>query len=132
MLNLLIVDKMAWMAHMMATALADEPNLRIVGVTSDPREALAQAIWCDVIAISAELPEDAAPDLVEEISRNYPSVKVMVMDLEQDSATAARHIRAGARELVYVDDSLDDLLAKAQGTLAGLALILPATIASTT
>lgn len=57
---------------------------------------LARGRKCDVLLVSATIPNDGALEIVRTVAQAEPGVKVLVRDLAEAHQPATRYIEAGA------------------------------------
>jgi len=80
---------------------------------------------CDIILVSATLPENGALTLTKEISRNYPATKVLVVGLPESTNAILQYVMAGASGYVLQDVTVDKLFKNIQAVQEDKALVSP-------
>jgi DNA-binding NarL/FixJ family response regulator len=111
-IRLLIVDKLRCMCDAMVSILQNEADISVTNVATTMHEALHQLDHCDVVLVSADLPDEGALELIRAATAGHPEVKVIAMDVAGSVAGALRYVKAGAAGYVLEEDSVDELLAK--------------------
>jgi DNA-binding NarL/FixJ family response regulator len=97
MTRLLIVDQDRPDPHAMMAALAHQPDIELVGVVNTLDAALAALAKCDVIMVSATLPQGGALELIKAVVNLDPWVRVLVTNLaEAQDVSVPPYIEAGA------------------------------------
>ncbi len=69
-----------------------------VGFANSVEEALtlARGRKCDLLLVSATIPDDGALEIVRTVVQAEPAVKILVRDLAEAHQPATRYIEAGA------------------------------------
>jgi DNA-binding NarL/FixJ family response regulator len=67
-----------------------------IGFAGSVDEALAQARRCDVVLVSATLPEGRALAIVAAVAQAEPRVRVLVKDLVETEQGVVPYLKAGA------------------------------------
>ncbi len=67
-----------------------------VGYANSLEEALSQARACDMLMVSAMLPEDRALEIVRAVAQAEPRVRILVKDLGESHQAPQAYIEAGA------------------------------------
>lgn len=125
MIRVFVVDEVPLVADVLAAVLREEEDIEVVGHTDSPDEALERADSCDVVLLSATLPDGAAVTFAEQISRLEDAPHVLVTGVADFEATIVRYIEAGASGYVLRDDTVQDLLANIRAARANEALVSP-------
>lgn len=124
MTRVLIVDQIRLMCDIIATALEDEPGLDVVGCCTAP-EVAANIDACDVMLVSAGLPNNGALELIRKVAGNGATAKVVVFGLPELEPVVVRYIEAGAAGYVPPEASLGELVDNIRAAYDGRALISP-------
>src|ERR1700685_4348714 len=101
MIRVLIVDDSATMRALIASVLASDPEIEVVGQAADPlqaREAI-KALNPDVITLDVEMPNMNGLEFLEKLMRLRPMPVIMVSTLTSRGAEAT----LAALELGAVD-----------------------------
>ncbi len=113
-MSVLIVDRSQFMADTMSEILKSQPGVEIVDITTDPDAALRQIDQCNTLIVSAALPSNRALELVRVSIVRNPHIKIIVMDLVGPGPAAAAYLQAGATACCYEEETIAELLRKAQ------------------
>ncbi len=119
MIRLLIVDRSQLMRDVMMIVLQNERDLHIIGFASTVEEALVQANGCDMVLVSANLPNGLACDVISAVAQRWPEVKVVAIDVNVGRAGISPYLAAGASGCVFEDDSVDRMLRKVRALCNG-------------
>ncbi len=96
MTRLLIVDQGRPTSLAMKAALKHQPEIELVGVVESVNDALAALEKCDMIMVSATLPNRGALELVKAVVNLDPWVRVLVTNLAEAQESSNPYIDAGA------------------------------------
>ena len=125
MIHLLIVDRLQTMCETMVAVLREEPDICVVGVATTPGQGLALLSGCDMVLVTANLPEDGAIDFIHAVSRVDPHKKVLAMDVKDGQSAAAYYMDAGAADCVLENESVEELLSKVRAIYRGAQMAQP-------
>ncbi len=125
MIRVLVVDEVALIADVLATVLREEEDLEVVGCYETAEGVEAHVDDCDVVLLSASLPDGAALELTERISRRKDAPRVLVTGLAGLEAEILRFIEAGAAGYVLREDTAEDLLRNLRAAGRDRALVAP-------
>lgn len=110
MIRTLIVDEHRINATVLASVLAEEPDVDVVGVATTPEEAIAGLERCDVIIVSTSIEEEAALEIARMSVMSEQTAKALIMGIPESEEVILRYIEAGASGFVLKDDSIEGLL----------------------
>lgn len=115
--KLLILVQERTFADALSTRLEAEQDIKIVAAlhTRSPLTRLFTRSAADVVLIDADLPDQAALHLCEELSRLDDAPHVILLSQSTDPRSIVRAIEAGAVGWVRKDESLDRLIAVIRG-----------------
>jgi DNA-binding NarL/FixJ family response regulator len=127
MIRVGIVHKSRMVASLLASAMADEPDILVVGYVHTEKEALAlvNRSGCDIAIIDAQLDDQTALRLTRELFNSYPAVKVLIMGLHEHKRLILQYIMAGAAGYVLEELPAASLLASIRALYSDRALITP-------
>lgn len=107
---LLFVDRSQFMVDTMVSILKSRPDIKLIAVTANIDEAFSRIDECTTLIVSAALPGQRALALITKVRRMYPSVRIVVMDIDRAGMMAQEYLRAGATVCAYEEDTIADLL----------------------
>jgi DNA-binding NarL/FixJ family response regulator len=104
-----------------------EPAYEVVGVVADGRTLLdaAQKLKPDLIVVDVGMPQLNGLDATRQIKRLIPSVKVMVVTMNEDSTLVAEAFRAGASGYILKHSAAQELLQAIQEVVKGASYLSP-------
>lgn len=79
-IRVMIVDDVAIVRRLVADALAVDPELQVVGMAANGREALAKipSLAPDLIVLDYEMPEMDGLETLRELKRSWPRIRVVL------------------------------------------------------
>lgn len=127
MIRILIVHPQRLVCSLYASVLDDKPNILVVAQATTLNEALAQIAEsrCNIVLVSATLPENGALALTKELAQEYPSIKVLVVGLPESKYVILQYVMAGASGYVLEDVNIDLLFEHIQAAQEGKAIVSP-------
>jgi DNA-binding NarL/FixJ family response regulator len=125
MIRLLLVNEFRLMCNVLASVLEDESDIEIVGITTNVKDALAQAPQSDVLLVSTRLPDNGALRLTRAVNEAELPGRVLILGLAETEAEVIKYVEAGAAGYVLQDDSVDELLRNIRAAYNGEALVSP-------
>ena len=126
-INILLVNEIPLMGNVIAVALEDEPDIRVVARVTSLEEALrvVQEKEVDVALVSTRLPDQGALKLTSAITELAPATKVLALGLTEEKKRVLRYVEAGATGYVLKDDSLDDLIENVRAAMDDKVFVSP-------
>jgi len=106
----LIVDEHRITGTVLASVLAEERDVEILGVATTVDEALQHIENCDVMVVSTSITEGSAMELARASVSTERAAKTLIMGIPQSEEVILRYIEAGAAGFVLKDDSIEGLL----------------------
>ena len=87
--KVLVVDDSSTMRGLIATALAKDPEIEVVGQAEDPLQArqAIKALNPDVVTLDVEMPNMSGLEFLEKIMRLRPMPVIMVSTLTSRGAS---------------------------------------------
>ena len=125
MIHVLIVEPQCLNGTLMASLLQNQPDVHVIGHVPDVSGARQQAEQCDVMLVSAELPDGGALELTRALRTARP--KVLITGLIDSPALILSYIEAGAAGYVLCEGTSDELIRNVQAVHAGQ-VYLPSSI----
>jgi DNA-binding NarL/FixJ family response regulator len=127
MIKLLICDDQAVVRDGLSIMLNLAPDLEVVAVASNGREAVQlSADWQpDLILMDLKMPIMNGIEATRQISAAQPLVKILVLTTYDDDEWLFEAIRAGAAGYLLKDMAHSDLVSAIRGTVAGKAYVDP-------
>jgi two-component system NarL family response regulator len=126
-INILLVNEIQLMGNVIAAALEDEPDIKVVGRATNVDDAikLVQEIDVDVALVSTRLPEQGALKLTGAIAEMAPDTKVLALGLTEEKKRVLRYVEAGATGYILKDDSLDDMIENVRAAVDDKVFVSP-------
>jgi two-component system NarL family response regulator len=126
-INILLVNEIQLMGNVIASALEDEPDIKVVGRVTNVDDAmkLVQEIDVDVALVSTRLPDQGALKLTNAITGLAPDTKVLALGLTEEKKRVLRYVEAGATGYILKDDSLDDMIENVRAAVDNKVFVSP-------
>jgi DNA-binding NarL/FixJ family response regulator len=101
--------------------LGKVPNIQLAGETGEGQqvEALAGRIVPDVLVLDVNMPGLDAVGVTSRLTKQHPTLRVLVLTAFDDEAYAAGLLAAGATGYVLKDEALDSLAAAVRSVARG-------------
>jgi DNA-binding NarL/FixJ family response regulator len=127
MIRILLVDDQTLMRQGIQMLLDLEPDIEVVGVAGNGREALAavERLQPDVVLMDVRMPEMDGVAATRELTRQFPQVGVIILTTFDDDEYVFEGLKAGARGYLLKDISSDEMAEAVRTVAAGQALIQP-------
>jgi DNA-binding NarL/FixJ family response regulator len=108
--------------------LERHPHFEVVGEATSSREAieLVNNVQPDVVVMDIRLPGTSGIEACEEITRRYPTTKVIMLTSYAEDEMLFSSIRAGASGYILKQIGGDDLIRALEAVARGEALLDPA------
>ncbi len=123
MIRVLLVNEVPLVSNVIAAVLDGVPDIQAVGSATTVEDALAQVSTCDVLLVSARLPNDGALRLTQAVAETDPTTRVLVLGLAESKERVLEYIEAGASGYVLKDDSVEEMLERIRAARAGRAQV---------
>lgn len=123
--RIFIVHENKVLAGQAMAAFAQDPNIRVMDMLETASDALAYIGEnnCDVVLLSATLPQDGALTVAKTLRRRGVQAKVIVTGLVNDTREVIRYIAVGAAGYALRRDGIDAWLRQVHAVRTGKALI---------
>lgn len=127
MIRILLVNEIHLMSNVIAVALEDEPDLKVVGQATSVDEALAFLVNndVDVALVSTRLPDQGALQFTRSLMRSNSSTKVLALGLNEVKEQILPFVEAGAVGYLLKDDSVDHMIACIRNAQNNQAIVSP-------
>ncbi len=129
MIHIVIVDQVRLILESISAALAGETDITILGVATSRDETLSMLQThekpCDVVLISADLPDEDSLILVRECAELDPAPRVLVMGVPEAEPVIMTYIETGAAGYILKDDTVAHLLQNIRAAHNGEAIVSP-------
>jgi two-component system nitrate/nitrite response regulator NarL len=104
-IRILLVDDMPLFRHAIATLIADQPNLKVVGEAENGLHAIemARALKPDLIVMDVEMPTMDGVEATRRIRDEMPGVKVVILTVSEADDPLFDAIRYGAHGYLLKD-----------------------------
>ena len=121
MIKLLIADDHVLIREGVKNLASKEPDLKIVGETSDPLQVLesAKKLRPDLIILDISMPGKSGLDVLKELKIFIPEINVLMMSMLPEEQFAKRVLKAGASGYITKDSSPEELLLAIRKTAEG-------------
>lgn len=127
MIKILIVHPTRLISSLLAAVLREEEDIFVSGQAQTVAEALFQlaAAPCHIALVAANLPDDGALRLTEQITAAHPEVKVLVFGLPKAEQVILQYVMAGAAGYVLQEVPIERLFANIRAAHEDKALVSP-------
>jgi DNA-binding NarL/FixJ family response regulator len=127
MVRILIVHPSSLVRSLFAAALDDRPNMEVVAQAATVKEARWQVETgiCNIVLVSANLPDHGALDLTKLLTQEFPAVKILVVGLPESKYAILQYVMAGASGYVLQDVTVEELIKNIQAVQDDKALVSP-------
>jgi len=131
MIRAIVVHQTKLISNIIASVLSDEPDISVVGRVSSIDEALAllELVDCNMILVSARLPDKGALKLTEAVNQKAPEIVVLVYGLPESEYLILQYVMAGASGYVLQDVPPERLLDNMRAAHEDKALVSPSVAA---
>jgi two-component system, NarL family, response regulator DevR len=130
-IRLLIVDDHEVVRLGLRTLLGDEPDLQVVAEAGTAEEALVQVAnhHPDVAILDIQMPGRSGLDACQEIRKNFPETRVVILTSHGGADFAERALRAGASGYVLKQVGNEELVRAIRAAKRGETALDPRTAA---
>lgn len=127
MVRILVVHPTLLVCSLYASVFDERPNMEVVAQATTTRDALKQieTCNCNIVLVSASLPDNGALEITKEIAQKYPAIKVLVVGLPESKNAVLQYVMAGASGYVFQDVTVENLFKHIQAVQEDKALVSP-------
>lgn len=121
MIRVLLVDDHVVVRLGLRTLLSSHPDMQVVGEANDGGEALAflEKHEVDVVVLDLTMPGMDGQTATREISRRFPSVRVLILTMHDEEDYLIPLLEAGAAGYIVKDSASADLVEALRAAAAG-------------
>jgi DNA-binding NarL/FixJ family response regulator len=125
--RVLVVDDHDLFRVGLASLLATEPDIEVVGQASGGRAAvqLTHELRPDVVLMDLRMPDLAGPDATRMILERDPSVRVIALTVLSQDDDVAGAVEAGACGYLSKDEPIEDVVTAIRAAAQGAAWLSP-------
>ena len=129
-IRVLIADDHPVFRDGLASLLATQPDVDVVGTAGDGAEAvgLATELAPDVVVMDLQMPEMNGIDATRVLAESMPAVRVLVFTMGEEDGTVLAAMRAGARGYLVKGASQEEVV-RAISTVQAGGLVFGASLA---
>ena len=126
MMRIVVVHQTRLIANIIASVLEEEPDLAVVGRAStvDEAEHLVRVTRCDLVLVSALLPNGGTLQLTRDLV-DRENVKVLIIGVPDSEQIILQYVAAGADGYVLQDVTVERLLENIRAAKADRAIVSP-------
>ena len=126
MIRIVVAHQTRLIANIIAAVLEEEADFVVVGRTSTVEEAehLVRVSGCDLLLVSARLPNGGALQLTHDLA-GHNDTKVLVIGVPDSEQIILQYATAGADGYVLQDVTVERLLANIRAAMADRAIVSP-------
>ena len=119
--RIMVVDDHPLLREGVAALIATEPDLQLVAMAADGREAIEQfrATRPDVTLMDLQLPGSNGTDVLIAIRGEFPRARIIMLTTSDGDGEIQRALRAGAAAYLLKSMAKDDLLAVIRSVHSG-------------
>lgn len=123
----MIVDDQQIIREGLAGMLSSEPDLELVGVAENGREALALALTTkpQLVLMDLRMPLMGGAQAIREIRKVLPETRFIVLTVYDNDEELFEALRAGAKAFLLKDVSREELVSVMRSVAAGKAHLQP-------
>jgi len=111
-INVYLIDDHPVVREGFARALADEPDMAVVGQAGTAAEALRETAQCkpDVVLVDLNIPDRDGIELLGALRAQLPAAKLLVLSGYDDEFRVAEALRAGAQGYLVKTSKLEEVI----------------------
>jgi DNA-binding NarL/FixJ family response regulator len=126
-LRILLADDHRMFADGLASLLAPEPDLEVIGTARDGRQAVKAALELapDVVAMDVSMPGLSGIEAARQIVAQNPAIRILCLSMHRERQYLQAALEAGASGYVLKDDAPDVVIAAIRCVAAGGTYLCP-------
>lgn len=126
--SVFIVDDHALVRAGLSTIIDSTADLQVCGEATSVNEAVrsVQELAPDIAVVDLTLRQSDGLDLVKQLRRRFPQMKILVSSMHDEILYAERVLRAGGMGYIEKSESSDTLLTAIRHVLSGRVYLSPA------
>lgn len=127
-LSILIADDHGIVREGIRALLDSQPDLEVVGAAENGRQAV-EMVWKlkpDLVIMDVAMPDLNGIDATRQLTKDYPSLKILALSTHSDHSYVREMLRAGAAGYLLKDCYFDELLFAIRAIQAGQSYLSPA------
>ena len=111
MINVLVVDDQKTSQQYLKTVLEVEPDLKIVGLANNGKEAIEQVakLQPNIVIMDIDMPVIDGLTATKVITERYPLTKVLIFSLNDDDKSLSHAIEVGSKGYLYKSTPSEDI-----------------------
>jgi DNA-binding NarL/FixJ family response regulator len=111
MINVLVVDDQKTSQQYLKTVLEVEPDLKIVGLANNGKEAIEQVakLQPNIVIMDIDMPVLDGLTATKVITERYPLTKVLIFSLNDDDKSLSHAIEVGSKGYLYKSTPSEDI-----------------------
>ena len=120
-IRVLLADDHAVLRAGLKTLFNLQPDIEVVAEAADGEETVRKSLECspDIVLMDITMPKLSGLKATEEIKRQNPAIKVLVLTMHEDESYLHQMLRAGAHGYVPKKAADTELLAAIRATYQG-------------
>jgi DNA-binding NarL/FixJ family response regulator len=121
MISVLVVDDQKTIQQFLKAALEAEPDLNIVGVANDGKEAIekVEQLRPDVVVMDINMPVMDGLAATRLISDRYTATRVLILSLYDDDEYLSDALEAGAKGYLFKNTPSEDIIIAVRSVYKG-------------
>jgi DNA-binding NarL/FixJ family response regulator len=127
-MKILIVDDHELIREGLKKVLVKHPEMNVVGEAGDSIELYDQLkrIQVDIIIMDISLPGRSGLDIVNDLKKSYPEIKILILSMHPEDRFAVRALKAGAAGYLTKQSAAQELVKAIKKVMSGGKYITPA------
>jgi len=127
LLSILVVDDQTLMRQILRAALANHPNMRVVGEAGTGQAALAEArrLHPDVVVLDLGLPDIDGVEVTRLLRAEMPFTAIVILTASERDDQLVEALRAGAKGYVLKTSDFKELVSALESVAIGQASLPP-------